>query len=527
MAHEGPLAMKGIVKSFSGVRTLDHVNFTVKSGEIHALLGANGAGKSTLMKILSGAYEKDAGTIEIDGQPVDIRSPLDAKRHGIHCVYQEVDTALVPGLTIAENILLDRQVSGEGKWWISRRFFLREASAIARRVGLPLDVSKTVAGASLSEKQLTLIARAVAQKARFVIFDEPTAPLSQKEAEQLYRILEQLKSDSVGCIFISHRLPEVFRICDRITVMRDGKHVMTKPTADTSISEVIQYMLGKTWEEAPSRSHPRRISTETPSPGGGQPKATPPLLEVRGLSRGWKVRDVHLRVHPGEIVGVAGLVGAGKTELARLLFGADPIEKGDIFLRGKRLVLRQPKDAIAAGIVLVPEERRKEGVFVEENIIKNLSLPALPRFSRWGVLQSAREQAHARRVVEALGIKTVNLHQLAGRLSGGNQQKVAIGKWFSASADIFLFDEPTKGVDVGAKQEIFRLIQQLAQEGKGVLYLTCEWDELLGIAHRILVMSGGRIVKELAGQDMTQENILYYASGGRDEDERDVSGLLV
>jgi simple sugar transport system ATP-binding protein len=496
--------MKEIVKTFSGVKALNRVNFSVQSGEIHALLGANGAGKSTLMKILSGAYDKDGGTIEIDGHPLEIKSPADAKNHGIHCVYQEVDTALVPGLSVAENILLDRVVSGNVKRWLSRGYLHREAEAIVNRAGLPLAVGKNVDELSLSEKQLTLIARAMAQRAQFIIFDEPTAPLSIEEAEQLFQIMGRLKSEGVGCIFISHRLPEVFRISDRISVLRDGQNVMTKRTEETSVSEVIRSMLGKPFEE----EYPKTVV-----PLGET------LLEARGIKRGWKVRGIDLTVRRGEIVGIAGLVGAGKTELARLLYGADPMEAGEMYLRGQRLHLRSPKDAVQAGIVLVPEERRKEGIFIDEGITANLTLPTLSRFSRLGFLRTSMEQSHAQKMIEDLAIKADHAEQKAGQLSGGNQQKVAIGKWLPAQAEIFLFDEPTKGIDVGAKSEIFRLIGKLAQAGKSVLYFSCEFAEIIGIADRILILCDGKIVKELNRNEATQEKILYYASGGRDNDE--------
>jgi simple sugar transport system ATP-binding protein len=299
-------------------------------------------------------------------------------------------------------------------------------------------------------------------------------------------------------------LPEVFRISDRISVLRDGQNVMTKRTEETSVSEVIRSMLGKPFEE----EYPKTVV-----PLGET------LLEARGIKRGWKVRGIDLTVRRGEIVGIAGLVGAGKTELARLLYGADPMEAGEMYLRGQRLHLRSPKDAVQAGIVLVPEERRKEGIFIDEGITANLTLPTLSRFSRLGFLRTSMEQSHAQKMIEDLAIKADHAEQKAGQLSGGNQQKVAIGKWLPAQAEIFLFDEPTKGIDVGAKSEIFRLIGKLAQAGKSVLYFSCEFAEIIGIADRILILCDGKIVKELNRNEATQEKILYYASGGRDNDE--------
>lgn len=492
------LQMQGIEKQFSGVPALRSVDFEVKAGEVHALLGANGAGKSTLMKILTGAYQLDSGTISIGGETVQIQSPQDAKALGIQCVYQEVDTALIPYLSVAENILQDRLVQAKGSGWINWKRLYDESEELLRKFGFSIPVKMTVEECSLSEKQLILIARAALQKAKYVIFDEPTAPLSTKESERLFQIIAQLKQEGVGIIYISHRLPEIFEICDRITVMRDGRHVVTTETASTSIDEIIGHMLGKSFEE------------EFPK---AKVDIGEPILEVKG-AKGGKVRGADLTVREGEIVGVVGLVGAGKTELARLLFGADAAEAGDIRLKGAPLQLRTPKDAVDAGIVLVPEERRKEGIFVEESVKNNLSVASLTKWSRFGFVRGGSESGLARELVQRLGVKTADISQLVGFLSGGNQQKVAIGKWLETDASIFMFDEPTKGVDIGAKSDIYRLIGNLAQQRKGILYFSCEFPEVIGIADRILVMCEGRIVKELSREEATQEVIMYYASGG-------------
>ncbi|MFD2612185.1 sugar ABC transporter ATP-binding protein [Paenibacillus gansuensis] len=492
------LEMKQISKEFPGVKALNGVDFTLYGGEIHALLGANGAGKSTMMKILSGAYQADDGTIVLKGQPLVIREPADAIRNGIVCVYQEVDTALVPELTVAENIMIDR-LSGKGMGWVNWHALDKEAGKVMQGIGLSLPVRKKVSELSLSEKQLVLISRAVAQQAKIIIFDEPTAPLSLSEAERLFTLMRKLKAEGVACVFITHRLPEVFAVCDRITVMRDGRWISTRTSDETSIPAVISDMLGRSFEEEfPKKDVP----------------VGDPLLEVRDLRRGTRVRGASLAVRAGEIVGVAGLVGAGKTELSRLLFGADAPEHGAILLRGKPLRLRSPHDAVKHGIVLVPEERRKEGVLVGESVAANLTLPTLQRLSVLGFIRSAAESAAASSLVQRLGIKTPGLKQKVAHLSGGNQQKVAVGKWLPAGADIFLFDEPTKGVDIGAKRDIYSLIGELAAEGKGIVYFSCEINEVLGIADRILVMCDGVIVKELTRAEATQDAILYYASGG-------------
>ncbi|MFH5186044.1 sugar ABC transporter ATP-binding protein [Paenibacillus sp. TAB 01] len=492
------LQMSGISKSFPGVKALRQVDFEVRGGEIHALLGANGAGKSTLIKVLSGAYLPDEGTITVDGASLSFSGPSDAIRCGIQCVYQEVDTALVPQLSVAENIMLD-SLSRGGAGWVNWGRVNKESERILREIGLSLDVRRQASELSISQKQLVLIARALAQRAKFIIFDEPTAPLSSEEADQLFRIMDRLKADGVGCIFISHRLNEVFRISDRITVMRDGQRITTVPAAETDAQQVIEQMLGRTFEE------------EFPKV---QVDIGEPLLEATGLTHGTKVRGVDLTVRRGEIVGVVGLVGAGKTELSRVLFGADPLDGGEIRMQGRKLSLASPTDAVREGIALIPEERRKQGILVEQTVKHNLSLPLLKAFSRLGFVSGGKEAANAQSMIGQLGIQPPNMEQTVKYLSGGNQQKVAVGKWLPTEAQVYLFDEPTKGVDIGAKSDIFRLIGRLAQEGKGIVYLSCELAEIIGIADRILVMSYGRIVKELRREEATQEQILYYASAG-------------
>ncbi|OPA81435.1 ABC transporter [Paenibacillus selenitireducens] len=502
-ANQEELRLEHITKSFAGVPALKSVDFTVHRGEIHALLGANGAGKSTLMKILSGAYTLDAGTITIGPREVKLHSPSDAKKNGIHCVYQEVDTALVPQITVAENILLDRLSTREGGLWHSWGQIYREAEEAIAKLGASIDVRKKVEGLSLSEKQLVLIARTLVEKAKFIIFDEPTAPLSHEETTNLFRVMKQMKAEGIGCIFISHRLPEVFEHCDRVTVMRDGQQVYTESCEASSMDEVIRHMLGKTFEEEfPKRNVP----------------IGEVILQTDQLTSGTRVKQVDMQVRSGEIVSVVGLVGAGKSELSNVLFGALRRDQGHIFMHGRKLSVKNPSDAIEAGIVLVPEERRKHGIMVEDSVQQNLSLPLLRQLSRIGFVRGRREQEHAQRLVDRLGVKTSSLKQQVKFLSGGNQQKVAIGKWVETKADVFLFDEPTKGVDIGAKSDIFRLIGDLAHQGKGILYFTCEFAEAIGIADRILVMCEGRVVKEFSRDEATQEKLLYYASAGQEDE---------
>ncbi|WP_199615009.1 sugar ABC transporter ATP-binding protein [Paenibacillus alkalitolerans] len=492
--------MIDIEKSFPGVKALRCVSFEAKPGEIHALLGANGAGKSTLMKIMSGAYVSDSGTITMDGRVITVRSPLDAMKAGIQCVYQEVDTALVGSLTVAENIWMDLIAQGPIRWVRWSRLH-KEAQQLLSLLGSNISPSFKVDDLPIAQKQIVLIARALAQKAKYVIFDEPTAPLSLEESRRLFGIMKKLRNDGVGCIFISHRLHEVFEICDRITVMRDGANVSTRRTDETDIPEIIRDMLGKPLEEEFPKAEAHIGGT---------------VLEVRGVASGSKVKDVSFTVRSGEIVGIVGLVGAGKTELSRAVFGADRIDSGTVSLHGRIVRFQEPRQAVSAGIVLVPEERRKQGVFVEESVQRNLSSAVMRVFSRNGFIDATKERKHAGEMVERIGIKTPTVQQSVKYLSGGNQQKVAIGKWLPTDADVYIFDEPTKGVDIGAKSDIYRLIGSLAQQGKAIVYMSAEITEALGLADRIYVMCDGRIVKELERGAASEENILYYASAGEE-----------
>lgn len=496
------LEMKGITKSFAGVPALHGVDFNLRSGKVHALLGANGAGKSTLMKIVSGAYEYDEGVMLLEGQSIRHKSPADAKKHGIHCVYQEVDASLVPQLTVAENVMLDAIGVADGKVWLSPRRQALEAEQILASLQVNIPVKKKVADLSIAEKQMVLLARIVRQEAKVIIFDEPTAPLSGSEADTFFRILSELKHRGAACVFITHRLPEVMEHADYVTVMRDGRKVHSSTVDALSMEELVAQMLGKTFaEEFP------KIPAEI-----GEV-----ILSVNGLRQGRKVRGVDLTVRSGQIVAVVGPVGAGKTEIARMLAGAEEPDGGEIYLRGERKRFKQPADAIQGGIVSVPEERRKQGIVIQESVERNISLPLLDRISKFSFISGRRERRLAERTIAALGIKTASSKLPVKYLSGGNQQKVAIGKWMEKEADIFLFDEPTKGVDIGAKSDIYRIIGQLAAAGKGVLYLTSELDEGLGIGDVIAILYDGSIAAVLPRSEATLEKILYFASGGQEE----------
>ena len=492
------LKMTGISLAFPGVQALKQVSFEVKSGEIHALVGANGAGKSTLMKVLSGAETADEGTIRLDGKALSITSPRDAKQIGIDLVQQEVDVALVPYLTVAENICLDLLTDGTMTGLVSQRRYIQRAKEALATLQAEISVKTRVEELRLAEKQLVLIARALVQERRFLILDEPTAPLSQAETSHLFSVVRRLAERGLGIIFISHRLQELYEICDSISVMRDGQLISRHLLTDITKETVVEQMLGR---QLTSVAKTSRVNATN-------------VLTVESATNA-DVHDISLTVQAGEVVGIAGLVGAGKTELCKALFGDRPFQEGEVRIGGKAHRLRNPQAAIQAGIGLVPEERRKEGILVADSVAENLTAAAAHDFvNRWGLMDRRKEADQASQWVKELGIKVADVKQEVGQLSGGNQQKVAIGKWLLTDVSVLVLDEPTKGVDVGAKQDIYRLIDGLAQQQKGILYATSEWDELLTVTDRIYVMFDGRIVHETKTADTSEETLLWYATGG-------------
>lgn len=492
------LKMTGISLAFPGVQALKQVSFEVKSGEIHALVGANGAGKSTLMKVLSGAETADEGTIRLDGKELSITSPRDAKQIGIDLVQQEVDVALVPYLTVAENICLDLLTDGTMTGFVSQRRYIQRAKEALATLQADISVKTRVEELRLAEKQLVLIARALVQERRFLILDEPTAPLSQAETSHLFSVVRRLAERGLGIIFISHRLQELYEICDSISVMRDGQLISRHLLTDITKEAVVEQMLGR---QLTSVAKTSRVNATN-------------VLTVESATNA-DVYDISLTVQAGEVVGIAGLVGAGKTELCKALFGDRPFQEGEVRIGGKAHRLRNPQAAIQAGIGLVPEERRKEGILVADSVAENLTAAAAHDFvNRWGLMDRRKEADQASKWVKELGIKVADVKQEVGQLSGGNQQKVAIGKWLLTDVSVLVLDEPTKGVDVGAKQDIYRLIDGLAQQQKGILYATSEWDELLTVTDRIYVMFDGRIVHETKTADTSEETLLWYATGG-------------
>ncbi|MDY6146942.1 MAG: sugar ABC transporter ATP-binding protein [Peptoniphilaceae bacterium] len=501
------LEARNISIEFPGVKALDDVNFTLHSGEICAVVGANGAGKSTLMKVLSGANPTYQGTIYRNGQKVELRNPADAQKLGIQIVYQEVDTALVPTLSVAENIMLSDLVMHSGFVMEWKRVRREARKALDRLNMTSIDEKEQVQNLTLAQKQMVLIAKAIRSQCDFLILDEPTAPLSQIETEELFQVVRRLKAESnLGIVFISHRLNEVLEICESYTVMKNGRVIGTAPvTQNTTTNEIIEKMLGRSLNQG-KQERSGEIGEV--------------LLKVEKLSieRG-KLTDINFEVRRGEIVGIGGLAGAGKSELCKTLFGVYKMTGGKVSLNGKKLNIRSSSAAVKAGLALVPEERRKEGILVQETVAFNLSVATLQKFCTMSFINKKKVSEHATGLVNTLEIKTPSIAQKVANLSGGNQQKVAVGKWLSADSDIYIFDEPTKGVDVGAKQDIFRLICDIAARGKGVIYATSENTELLSLTDRIYVMYNGQIMAEMDTKDSTDEKIMYYAVGGKKEKE--------
>lgn len=486
--------MQNICKSFPGVMALDHVNFELRSGEVMALLGENGAGKSTLMKILSGVYTSDEGTVEIFGHPCGNLTPRQAQSMGVAIIHQELN--MCRHLSVAENMFLGREVCKGGV--LSNAQMEAEAERVLKELKIDISPSQVVGDLPVSKQQMVEIAKALSTDAKVLIMDEPTSALTSKEIDDLFRIIRQLKERGCGIVYISHRLEELQHIVDRVTIMRDGQYVASMNFADTNLDEIIANMVG------------RKIKEKFPRVSCDKGKK---IFEVQHLNAGRMVRDVSFSLYEGEIVGFAGLMGAGRTETTRALFGVDPKEGGTIFLDGSEVVIRRPVDAIKAGIVLAPEDRKKDGLCTKLSVRQNISLPNLDLVcNKLGVVSSGKEDAMCAKAVSDLKIKTPNLEIDANNLSGGNQQKIVVGKWLARNSRVVIFDEPTRGIDVAAKVEIYNLMNELKQQGIAVMFVSSEMPEIMGIADRIVVMCDGRVTGELMSAEATQEKILTLAT---------------
>jgi ribose transport system ATP-binding protein len=490
------LEMRGITKKFPGVIALDHVNLYVSEGEVHALLGENGAGKSTLMKILAGAYSKDSGEIELFGGKVEIGTPRNAEMLGISIIYQELN--LVGALSVAENIFIGR-LKTSGGIHVNWADINRGAERLLHDLEIDIDVHRQVRDLGIAQQQMVEVAKALSKEARVIIMDEPTAPLTNRETENLFRVIRKLKANNVTIIYISHRLEEVKEICDQATIMRDGKTIIEDKVASLSMDDIIRHMVGREIKEKYPRIE-KAIKKEE-------------VLRIENLYSGDKVKDICFAVHAGEILGIGGLVGAGRTEMARALFKLDSNTGGKVYVRGKLCSIRNPRDAIAAGIGFLTEDRKTEGLVLKMSVGDNITLASLKNFTRLFHLDHGKEQKTIGDYIGKLAIKTPSAKQLANNISGGNQQKIVLAKWMLSHCDVLIFDEPTRGIDVGAKIEVYNIINYLAKEGKAIIVITSEIPELLGISDRILVMSRGRISGELKREEATQKTVMTLATG--------------
>jgi ribose transport system ATP-binding protein len=486
--------MRGISKSFSGVRVLDDVDFELQQGEIHALAGGNGAGKSTLMKILVGVYSLDEGSYEVNGRQAEFHTIHDARDAGVGMVFQEF--SLVPTLTVAQNVFLTRE-SRSRLWLIDDRESERRTRELFNTMGVEVDPRRPLDELPTAYWQLTEIAKALSQDARVLIMDEPTAALAKTETVQLFSLMRRLREQGISIVYISHRMEEIFEICDRITVLRDGRRVLTEDLATVSMEQAIGHIVGSRFEQAiawKERSVPPEAEV---------------LLEVRGVSSGKKLREVDLKLRAGEIVGLAGLMGSGRSELVRAIFGIDSITSGEVLVRGERLKLNGPQDAIDAGIALIPEDRRAQGLVLDHSTKQNFLLPLLGRLSHGGFVDDRTGNNLAESFVQQLTIRMRSIDDPIRLLSGGNQQKVVIAKWLGTDPQILIMDEPTAGVDIGTKREIVNMIRALAEAGKGVIIISSELPELLAVSDRVLIMRDGCVVRELGRRELSTEEQLH------------------
>ena len=494
------LEMRGISKTFPGVKALNGVELKAWGGEVMAVMGENGAGKSTLMKILSGAYQADpGGQILIDGKPVTITDPIAAKKHGIAIIYQEL--ALAPNLTVAENIYLGTEPTRGGQ--IDRRAMEAGCAPVLERLGAPFTPKTPVGTLSIAEQQLVEIARALHAKSQILVLDEPTTALSSRETERLFALIRQLRADGIALLYISHRMAEIYELADRVSVLRDGSYVGTLDREGLSAESLVKMMVGRDLSSFYKKEH---------DPQGSRGAV---VLEVRGITDGGKrVHPCSFSLHRGEVLGIAGLVGSGRTELARLIYGADPKTAGEVVLDGQRPEIRQPSDALAHGLAYLTEDRKALGLFLDLSCETNINLGVIQRDAKAaGTLDLRSAKSRAARAFEAMRVRAASPAVAVGSLSGGNQQKVLLSRWLEIGPRVLILDEPTRGVDIGAKSEIYRIIDELAQKDIGIIVISSELPEIIGVCDRVLVMREGRIAGEVGPGSITQENIMALGTG--------------
>ncbi|MEP9382070.1 sugar ABC transporter ATP-binding protein [Nocardioides sp. KR10-350] len=503
------LEVEGVSKGFPGVQALDDMHVNLRYGEVLALVGENGAGKSTLMKLLSGVYQADSGSFRLHGEPLEVSGPKEAQEKGISIIFQEFN--LMPDLTVAQNILIGREPRAGG-FVLSERALNQRAEELVASLGLPLDVRAKVGHLTVAKQQMVEIAKALSYDARVLIMDEPTAALNDTEVQTLHDLIKRFKRPDTGVIYISHRMDELKAISDRITVIRDGKYVDTLDTETTTMKEVISLMVGRTLV---TDAKPENVRTDREV-----------VLSVEGLSTKDLLRDVGFELREGEILGFAGLMGAGRTEVARAVVGADKRSAGTIRLRGREIHIGNPADAARHRIGYLSEDRKNFGLLLEHDVSANIGLSALAeRFTRWGFVDVSGVRRAAREMVKVLGIRTPSVTQTVKNLSGGNQQKVVIAKWLVKDCDVLIFDEPTRGIDVGAKEEIYKLLNELAEQGKSIVMISSELPEVLRMSHRIVVMSEGRVSGVLDHDEATQERVMHLATLRPDERVEDAVEL--
>lgn len=489
------LEMKGISKRFLGVRALKGVDFELRRGEVHALVGENGAGKSTLMKVLTGIYQPDDGEIFFEGKPYAVKNIGEAQALGIAMIHQELN--MMNDLTVAQNVFIGREI--KKGFWLKDAEMVKETQKIFDRIGIKIDPKMQLGRLTVGKQQMVEIAKAVSRDCKLLILDEPTAALTQTEIEELFRIMEDLKAKGIGMIYISHRMDEINRISDRITVMRDGEYVGTVDTASVTKDDVINMMIG-------------RVVYEDPKTHSEVPDDAEVVLEVKHLSSGNAFNDVSFTLRRGEILGFSGLMGAGRTEVARAIFGADPHDSGEIFVNGKRVNIKTPEDAVKLGIGYLSEDRKRYGLLLDKSITENSALASIDKYTKGIFINDRRAKAEAKEENLKLRTKTPSMDQLLKNLSGGNQQKVIIARWLIRNSDILIFDEPTRGIDVGAKSEIYTLMNQLTKQGKSIIMISSELVEILRMSDRVLVMCEGKKTGELDISEANQENIMRLAT---------------